>query len=171
MEKVGRWEWAILTGLGAGLIPKAPGTAGSLVGLIVGGAIIQLFPNPNSTLLLLGILVTLLGVKLIDRYEAAGGVHDDKRIVIDEIAGVLVGLALFNWERGVWNWVQLLLFFFSFRLFDIWKPSIIGRVDRQVKGGWGVMGDDLLAGVFGAILTGLVVMGIEKGVELGGGLF
>jgi phosphatidylglycerophosphatase A len=54
--------------------------------------------------------------------------------------------------------IKLFLAFVSFRLFDIWKPSIIGRIDKKAKGGLGVMGDDILAGIFGGIFAGILYM-------------
>jgi len=162
-----KWEWWLLTGFGAGNFPKAPGTAGSVVGILIGSGVIFLFPSPNWTLILLTLLFGIVGIKLTDKYEEEGGIHDDKRIVIDEIAGVLLATALFKWNG---SWIEeigkLILIFLTFRLFDIWKPSLIGKVDQKLPGGLGVVGDDLLAGIFGAILAGLIWVGIGEGLAL-----
>ena len=140
-----------LTGLYSGLLPKAPGTWGTIVGLLIGVAILQFFPP--STLFLLSILITVIAVKEINKYEQKTQTHDDKSIVIDEIAGIWIALSL----SGA-TIIQIILSFIFFRAFDILKPSIIGKIDKNVKGGWGVMGDDLLAGIFAGISSALVYM-------------
>ena len=143
-------EKLFLAGLGSGLLPKAPGTWGSLVGLLTGLAILFFFPP--QTLFLLTILITLIAVKAINLYEARTGIHDDKRIVVDEIAGIWLALCI----GGSFPIAAGLNFLF-FRLYDIWKPSIVGRIDREAPGGWGVMGDDLVAGVLAGLSTALVL--------------
>ncbi|WP_457595256.1 phosphatidylglycerophosphatase A family protein [Hydrogenimonas sp.] len=148
-------EKLFLAGLGSGLLPKAPGTWGSLVGLGLGAAILLYLPV--STLFLLTILVTLFGIRQIDRYEARTGIHDDKRIVIDEIAGIWLALCFSGATLPA-----LLFSFLFFRLFDILKPSIIGRIDREAPGGWGVMGDDLVAGAAAGLASGLVLVGLRQ---------
>ena len=155
--KVNKFKWFILTGFFAGLIPKAPGTFGSLVGVTIAYLVILFFPNPNLTIMLLAILFSIMGYKLVNEYETNGGIHDDKRIVIDEIAGVLITIGLLgNLKED--TLIKLFFAFISFRLFDIWKPSIIGKIDKNAKGGLGVMGDDILAGIFGGILAGILYM-------------
>jgi phosphatidylglycerophosphatase A len=61
----------------------------------------------------------------------------------------------------VWE-IAIISSFATFRLFDIWKPSTIGTIDRKVKGGLGVMGDDILAGIAGGLLTTVILMGLNK---------
>ncbi len=148
-------EKLFLAGLGSGLLPKAPGTWGSLVGLFLGVAILSYFPV--ETLFLLTVLVTLFGVRETNRYEARTGMHDDKRIVIDEIAGIWLALCF----SGAAIAAAALSFLF-FRLYDIWKPSIIGKIDREAPGGWGVMGDDLVAGVAAGLSSALVIVALER---------
>ncbi|RUM44043.1 MAG: phosphatidylglycerophosphatase A [Hydrogenimonas sp.] len=143
-------EKLFLAGLGSGLLPKAPGTWGSLVGLASGVATLTYFPI--ETLFLLTILITLFGVREIDRYEKESGIHDDKRIVIDEIAGMWLALCF----SGATLLAAGLSFIF-FRVYDIKKPSIIGRIDRQAPGGWGVMGDDLIAGAAAGLSSALMM--------------
>ena len=137
---------AFLTFLYSGLSPKAPGTAGSLLAVILGALVIQYISM--ETLVLLTILFTLMGVKHINAYEANTGNHDDSRIVIDEVVGVWIALILSSGTL-----LQIVLSFVFFRLFDIWKPSLIGKIDQNVKGAWGVMGDDMLAGVLAGICS------------------
>lgn len=137
---------AFLTFLYSGLAPKAPGTAGSFLAVIFGAAIIQCISM--ETLVLLTILFTLMGVKQINAYEASSGNHDDSRIVIDEVVGVWIALILSSGTL-----LQIVLSFVFFRIFDIWKPSLVGKIDRNVQGGWGVMGDDMLAGLLAGICS------------------
>ena len=99
-----------------------------------------------TTLLLATILITIIAVKEIDKYEKTSQTHDDKEIVVDEVAGVWLAIGL---TTGSIVEIGLALIFF--RIFDIWKPSYIGRIDREVKGGLGVMGDDILAGIVAGI--------------------
>lgn len=134
----------------SGLSPKAPGTVGSLLALIMALLLLQIIDT--TTLLLLSLLITAIAVKQIDIYEKEVGRHDGKEIVIDELAGMWLALCVagINDENF---YVMAGLCFVYFRLFDIWKPSLIGKIDRDVKGGWGVMGDDLLAGLFAGICS------------------
>ncbi len=155
--KINKFKWFILTGFFSGLLPKAPGTWGSLVGVIIAYLIILFFPNPNLTILLIAILFSILGYKLVNEYEDLGGEHDDKRIVIDEIAGILITIGLLGSLKHD-TFIKLLFAFISFRILDIWKPSIIGKIDEKAPKGLGVMGDDILAGAFGAILAGIMYM-------------
>jgi len=142
----------------SGLSPKAPGTAGSVVALFLGMALLNIIHI--STLFLLAIFISVIAIKQIDIYEKEVGEHDSQEIVIDELAGMWIALGIANITSD--NWIIAILAFVYFRLFDIWKPSIIGKIDRDVKGGWGVMGDDILAGVFGGFLTIIILMGVNK---------
>ncbi len=141
---------AFLTVAYSGLFPKAPGTFGTFISLLL--AILLLQYIPDSTLFLLSILITLIAVKQIDIYEKEVKQHDSKEIVVDELVGIWITLSIcrINEENML---IMSILAFIFFRLFDIWKPSLIGKIDRDVKGGWGVMGDDILAGVFAGICT------------------
>jgi phosphatidylglycerophosphatase A len=143
-------EKLFLAGLGSGLLPYAPGTWGTIVGLLLGVAILSYFPI--ETLFLLTILITLFGIREINRYEEKSGIHDDKRIVIDEIAGIWLALCF----SGI-SPIAVGLSFLFFRIYDIKKPSIIGRIDREAPGGIGVMGDDLIAGVAAGLTSALIV--------------
>ena len=113
------------------------------------------------------ILLFLASISVIDSYEAKSGTHDDSSIVIDEVAGVWVAIsiALSSWEQfGVdkFGWVSVILAFVFFRILDITKPSIIGRLDRNLKGGLGVMSDDMVAGGFAGLITAAVVAILVK---------
>ena len=137
-----------LTFFYTGLSPFAPGTVGSIVAAILGYIILLYFPV--STLILLTILITLIAIKEIDKYEKLTDTHDPKEIVIDEVVGVWLAFAL----SGA-TILQMVLSLIFFRIYDIWKPSIIGRVDQNYKGGIGVMGDDIIAGILAGISSAL----------------
>lgn len=137
-----------LTVFYSGLSPKAPGTVGSFVSLLLGLAILQIVDV--STLFLLAILITVIAVKQINIYEKEVGEHDSKEIVVDELAGMWIALSICGITQDNMI-IMAVLAFIYFRIFDIWKPSIIGRIDREVNGGWGVMGDDVVAGLAGGI--------------------
>lgn len=150
----------------SGLSPKAPGTVGSFVALVLG--VFILVTLSAQTLFLAAVLVSVLAIKAINKYEDETGIHDDKRIVIDELAGMWFALSVApamsinmddigNLQNGFL--IQALLSFALFRYFDIKKPSIIGRIDREAKGGVGVMGDDIVAGFAAGILSALLWQG------------
>ncbi|MDC0932387.1 phosphatidylglycerophosphatase A [Arcobacteraceae bacterium] len=135
----------------SGLSPKAPGTIGSIVALALGLLLLNYISI--TTLFLLALLISAFAVKQIDIYEKEVGVHDGSEIVIDELAGMWIALGIANATSD--NYIIAGLAFIYFRLFDIWKPSIIGKIDRDVKGGWGVMGDDIVAGLFAGLCTSM----------------
>jgi len=135
----------------SGLSPKAPGTVGSFVSLILALLLLQYISI--TTLFLLALLISVISVKQIDIYEKDVGVHDGSEIVIDELAGMWIALGIANATAD--NYIIAGLAFVYFRIFDIWKPSVIGKIDRDVKGGWGVMGDDMLAGLFAGLCTSM----------------
>ncbi|CAI6166985.1 MAG: Phosphatidylglycerophosphatase A [uncultured Sulfurimonas sp.] len=153
-------NWFFLTLGYSGLTPKAPGTVGTLVSLPLGMLILIYFDT--NTLFLATILITLIAIKAINKYEEKSKTHDSQNIVIDELVGMWLALSIapavgvtmsevMNFENGFL--IQSLLAFVLFRYFDITKPSIIGRIDREAKGGVGVMGDDIIAGVAAGIST------------------
>lgn len=158
-----KFEWFFLTVAYSGHAPKAPGTVGTIAALPLGIAML-IYLGPQ-TLFLASLLITLVALKMIDRYEARSGVHDDKRIVIDELVGMWIALSIAPGVHLRWNELmefgngfalQMLISFLFFRLYDIKKPSIIGRIDREAKGGWGVMGDDIIAGFAAGVSSALV---------------
>ena len=154
-----------LTFFGSGLSPWAPGTTGSLVALVVGIAILQFFPT--QTLFMLTLAIAIIGIFEINKYEKEAGTHDDKSIVIDEVAGMWLALMIAistakSMSYAYAHEVAIVASFAAFRLFDIWKPSTIGTIDRRVTGGLGVMGDDILAGIAGGFLSVIILMGLDK---------
>jgi phosphatidylglycerophosphatase A len=154
-----------LTFGGAGLSPKAPGTVGTLVSLPVGIAVLHYLGM--ETLFMLTIAITIIGIFEINKYEKLTNTHDLQEIVIDEAAGMWIALmlAMSTAVSMPYQYAEILaivLSFAAFRLFDIWKPSTIGWIDRKVKGGAGVMFDDILAGIAGGLLAGIILVGLEK---------
>jgi len=135
----------------SGLSPKAPGTVGSFVSLLIAMFLLQFISI--TTLFLLSLLISIVAVKQIDIYEKEVGTHDGSEIVIDELAGMWIAMGIAGVTSE--NWIMASIAFIYFRIFDIWKPSIIGKIDMDVKGGWGVMGDDMVAGLFAGLCTSL----------------
>ena len=137
-----------LTFFGFGLLPKAPGTWGSIAGAVV--AYFVLYFLSSTTLFLASILLFLINS------------HDESFIVIDEVAGVWLAIAISGATIS-----QLILSLVLFRVLDIKKPSIIGRIDRNVKGGLGVMGDDMVAGFFAGLISAIIYgAAIKFGITL-----
>lgn len=154
-----------LTFFGSGLSPKAPGTAGSFAALMAGIGI--LYTLGANTLFMLTLAITIIAIFEINKYEAATNSHDNSEIVIDEVSGMWISMlithsVLTNVDNFIVILLGYILSFVFFRIFDIYKPSTIGWIDREVKGGLGVMGDDVLAGIASGFLTGLVIATLEK---------
>ena len=142
---VAKW---ISLGFGSGLAPKAPGTFGTLVGI----PFVLLFAELSTFwYLCVTFLFFVLGVWASQYYSEHLGEHDHSSIVWDEVVGYMITMAFVPLE---WSWI--VLGFVLFRLFDIWKPWPIRLLDKHVHGGFGVMIDDALAGVYAA-LTLLIV--------------
>ncbi len=148
-------------GFGSGLAPKAPGTVGSLVAVL-------LFPLLAHAGLLaylaLMLLVAAGGIRICAHAASALDVHDDGRIVWDEFAGQWLALTpLVPLRAGVglpWDLPTLgylVVAFALFRLLDVAKPGPIGYLDKTLHGGLGIMADDLLAGV----LAGLTLFWLQ----------
>ena len=157
-------NWFFLTFGYSGLAPKAPGTVGSFFAVFFALPIIQYFDN--YTLFLAAVVITLMGIESVNKYEEQSGIHDDKRIVIDEVAGMWIALSIapsfatenmFDLSNGFL--IQTVLSFVLFRYFDITKPSIIGRLDREAPGGIGVMLDDVVAGFAAGISSAVLWQG------------
>lgn len=132
-----------------GRIPWAPGTFGSVIGLILAFALsyFSLITYFAVTLVLL-----VLGVWAAGQYEAITGRHDPKEVVIDEVVGYLVCVFMVPP-----TWADLLIGFLVFRFLDILKPWPISWIDRKVPGGMGTVADDLAAGLIGLLFMHFVV--------------
>jgi phosphatidylglycerophosphatase A len=154
---------AIATAFGLGYLPKAPGTWGSLAGILIYSLTQFYFPidrirGANVTLLEraewagwtglpVTIVIALAGVWCASRAAEYAGKKDPQFVVIDEVSGqhltYLLSLSLLNWK-------YLLLGFILFRVFDIWKP-FPARQAESLPGGWGIMADDWIAGAYAAL--------------------
>ncbi len=128
-------------GFGSGLASKAPGTFGTLLGLLLFVPLLLWSEWLAWAVLLLG---TLVGSTICGKSSEYLNVHDHGGIVWDEFVGIWLVLILLP-EQSLVYWVLAFLFF---RLFDIWKPWPILWVDHQVEGGFGIMLDDILAAVY-----------------------
>ena len=136
------------TWFGAGLLPKAPGTWGSLAALPFAWAM-TMWGGP-SVLAIATLLVSVFGWWVADLYVRRTGVTDPGEVVIDEVAGQWLTLLAVPPDP-----ILYLVGFILFRVFDIFKPWPVGWADREIGGGLGVMVDDLLAGLYAALcLTG-----------------
>jgi phosphatidylglycerophosphatase A len=141
----------VATWFAAGLLPFSPGTWGSLAALPFAWAIVAAAGKTGlaiATSALVGI-----GAWAAKAVIADLGLDDPGAVVVDEVAGQW--LVLLAAPRRLWAYA---LGFVLFRLFDIWKPWPVGWADRHVRGGFGVMLDDLLAAVYAAI----VLLAIER---------
>jgi phosphatidylglycerophosphatase A len=144
-----------------GLSSKASGTVGSAASIPI--ALLTLHVISPSAFWLLTALIFVLGVKAVDLYISDVRQSDPKEVVIDELVGQWVALALMP---DPFAWYQVVLAFVCFRLFDIYKPSIIGVVDHRMSNGLGVMLDDLLAGFFAAIGANLILRVAQYAAEI-----
>ena len=160
-------ERMIATFFGIGQLRPAPGTWGSAAAILVGLGFYRL--GGFLLLAIATLVVTVLGFWAVRRMTADLAEKDLSEIVIDEVAGQWLALcfpAAGFWMMGLPKeifpypgWVAAFIFF---RLFDIWKPSLIGRADRR-RDADGVMIDDLWAGLFAGIAT-MLAAGIAHGV-------
>jgi len=148
------WAWAIATFFGAGLLKPGPGTWGSVAAVLLWAAYAWLaHPSPLTLLftLLAGVALTLVfGIPAATIVERESGGHDPQFIVIDEVAGQWIAL-LFSpadWRHGL---IALVLF----RLFDIVKPFPVRRLER-LPAGWGIVFDDVAAGLYALGIASLV---------------
>ena len=135
-------------GFGTGYVPKMPGTVGTLVGILFYLPMVYL-----SWPVYIGVTIALflLGIWLCEVTANHLGVHDHGGIVWDEIVGFLITMTLVPPE-----WRFVLLGFVLFRLFDIWKPWPIRWFDVGVSGGFGIMLDDLVAGLYALLVLQLI---------------
>jgi phosphatidylglycerophosphatase A len=147
----------IATWFGVGLSPVAPGTCASLVALPIAWAIRAMSGDLGLAVALM--LVFAVGCWAAGAVAAASGIQDPASIVIDEIAGQWLVLLATPLEPIPW-----LLAFVLFRLFDIWKPWPVNWADRDFKGGFGIMLDDILAAGYALVV---LIMALAIGGVLG----
>ncbi|MFT2669996.1 phosphatidylglycerophosphatase A [Helicobacter pylori] len=133
----------------SGYSKKAPGTIGSLVALLLGLPVLIFSAN---TLFLAAVLIGLIAIAQIDKEEEESKIHDSSYIVIDELVGMWLAMAISGLSLA-----GVILSFIFFRIYDITKPSLIGKIDKEVKGGLGVVADDASAGVLAGLSVLLVI--------------
>jgi len=148
------WAWGVSTFFGAGLLKPGPGTWGSVAAVLLWAAYAWLaHPSPLTLLiaLLAGIALTLVfGIPAATIVERESGGHDPQFVVIDEVAGQWITLLFTpaDWRHGL---IALALF----RLFDITKPFPVRRLER-LPSGWGIVFDDVAAGLYALGIASLI---------------
>ena len=145
----------LATGFGVGNSPVAPGTLGTLVAIPIYYFLSE-NPSPLYEITLIGFF--FLSVWISENAEAFFGKKDDPRIVIDEVMGFLITML---WLPK--TILFIILGFFLFRFFDILKPFPIRQWERRLKGGWGVVLDDVMAGIYANVVLHLLQF-IQKGI-------
>ena len=135
-------------GFGSGAAPKAPGTCGTLVAVLIYWPLSQLSPEHYLLMLL---VTSVMGIYICGQTAKDLGVHDHGSIVWDEFVGFWI--TMFAAPVG---WVWVVVGFVLFRFFDIIKPWPISWTDKNITGGFGIMLDDVIAGVMAAgVLQGI----------------
>jgi phosphatidylglycerophosphatase A len=143
---------AIATVAGVGRFPVAPGTAGSLVAVPFLPVLANLRGGSPVAYAIVVLAVVLIGIWAAGVAEEVLGGHDHSRIVIDEVSGmIMAGIFLPG------TWAAAGLAFVLFRILDVLKPFPAGLIDGRVHGGFGVVGDDLVAGIYAGLLGRLVL--------------
>jgi len=137
--------------MGLGYLPLAPGTFGAFGGLVSGWLLMQYSAYPNLYLIILIILFLLLGVYCSNKIIPEWG-KDPSRIVIDETVGMWLSMLFIP---NVWY--LLVLSFMLFRFFDIKKPFYIKQFEK-FSGGWGIMLDDVVAGLYANLVMQLIII-------------
>lgn len=140
-------------GFGSGLSPKAPGTVGTLVAIPL-----YLLMQSYNPWIYAGILIvlSLCGIYIAGESARKLNTHDHGGIVIDEICGYL--LTMFMAPQG---WVWIVLGFILFRIFDIFKPWPVNLADQKLKGGLGIVLDDLIAGGYALLSLYVIVLTVQ----------
>ena len=149
MKKIPLHHLLITTGLGTGLFPYGPGTMGALFAVFVWYMTTFFFGYATwmTITLLLVLVFTFVGAwssSIAERYWG----EDPSRVVIDEVVGQWIALLA---VPAAFSWWHVLAAFILFRLFDIIKPLGVRKME-QIKGGWGIMADDILAGCYSALI-------------------
>jgi len=146
--KPGGFGWKMVASFfGVGYFPIAPGTVSSAAVFII----LWFLPTGHWIYWAAFVLVTLIGVLVSFKAEKYWG-PDPSKIVIDEVAGCMASVMLV--PKSIWLW---LIAFISFRAYDILKLPPAKAAENKLPGGWGVMLDDIIAGIYAFILVHLVV--------------
>jgi phosphatidylglycerophosphatase A len=149
-----RWDlpWLLATWFGAGLSPVAPGTAGSLAGLIIAILLNVTLGASSLTLWLMSAALLFPGIWAASVVEKRTGIEDPGLVVVDEVIGQWITLA----AAPAYNWKTWLLAFALFRILDILKPPPARQCEKLPRG-WGIVADDVMSGLYGAL--GIFVLG------------
>lgn len=143
----------IAFGFGSGLLPYAPGTWGTVAGILL----YMLWPISSLWVYLAFLLIIFaIGVVVSEKVTQDLGEQDYPGIVWDEVVGYWV--TMFAVPR---SWIWMGLGFVLFRMLDIWKPRPIRDIDAHLHGGWGIMLDDVLAGVMACVIMHLIVWSVS----------
>lgn len=161
-----RLAWWIATGFGSGRLRPAPGTWGSLAAVLVWTLGMHYLPGRSALLAACTapLLMTALGIWASGRVVTETGLGDPAFVVADEWAGQWIALLPLIFTGGLQGrlWaLHLAAPFLLFRLFDIWKPGPVDAAQR-LPGGWGVVLDDVVAGVFAAALVWPLDLGLLR---------
>ncbi|MGA9853458.1 MAG: phosphatidylglycerophosphatase A [Gammaproteobacteria bacterium] len=151
-------------GFGSGLFPKVPGTAGTVAGVIV---YLLLTPVAYWLYLLITLILFLAGIFICGYSAKKMGVEDPGAVNWDEVVGYLITMAVVPHAlRMPYGWLWILLGFVLFRFFDILKPWPIRWLDRNLKGGLGIMLDDVAAAIPAAAILyiGMLVL-VKSGIH------
>lgn len=138
----------VATLFGIGFSPKAPGTVATLATIPIWYALAQ---TGAVIYMIVTFLLFPVGILAAQAYENHVGRHDSKEIVIDEVVGFLITM---TWLPMTWQ--SVVLGFVVFRFLDILKPPPIRQLDKRMPGGFGVMVDDVAAGIIGSIVMQLI---------------
>ena len=151
-----RFAYALATGFGAGLVPIAPGTVGAAEGVAIYVLIVALHLGTTTSISLFvatNVIVFAVGVWASSRACKMTGLKDPRLAVIDEVSGQLIAFT----PLALWQWFSVpavIIGFLLFRVFDIFKPYPIRKLEL-LPSGLGVMADDVLAGIYAAVLLWL----------------
>ena len=145
----------IATWFYCGLVPVAPGTAGSIAAIAIAWVLNRYWGVPALAIAGLGVLLAIPGIWAAGVTAKASGSKDPQIVVVDEVVGqwiTLGGASALNWTAaGALNWKAWLLALVLFRVFDVWKPPPVRQLER-LPGGLGIVADDAMAGVYSALV-------------------
>ncbi|MES2218708.1 MAG: phosphatidylglycerophosphatase A [Pseudomonadota bacterium] len=142
------WQF-IAFGFGAGAMPIAPGTFGTLITIPF---YLALRPLSDVNYLIVTVCVVIGSMWICEKVSRDIGIHDHQGMCLDEVAGFLVTMF-----AAPHHWLWIVVGFLLFRWFDIWKPWPIAFIDRRVGGGFGMVLDDVLAGVYACLVLQAMV--------------
>ncbi len=160
------FSWIIATWFGSGLLPIAPGTWGS-VAAIPFAYLISVYTC--SYALISGIVALFfIGVWASDRIEKSANKKDPGFIVVDEVVGQWIALIPLPFLYSILDTNSFYLYsapiaavaFLAFRIFDVWKPWPVNYADKNIPGGFGIMFDDVVAGMYALIVTSVLTVGM-----------